>query len=132
MIRFNKSKGVTLVYLRLFEIVIVMLLVTIVAIIVVSTYKAVKEKAYAAEAKYILRHIWNLEVQYHSSENKYTDILNDIGFVQDPKYRYNYVVSLPGGNSQFFNAKASLDINDDGIIDDVWQINEKNNFIHNP
>ncbi len=118
MIKFRENKGFTII-----ELVIVMMVIAILASIAIPIYNTVKERAYTVEAKYILKHIWGLELEYYSSNNAYSKILDDIGFVKDSKYKYTYEITQPGNNDQFFEAKASLDINNDGTIDDVWQVN---------
>ena len=107
------ARGFTLI-----EIALVLVLIGILAVMAISTYRMMINKARMTQAKTVLGHLTKMEAAYISDHDRYTDNLALLDF--DP-VKYNYyevsVVLLDNGMNYIGTARGV------GVMDnDLWTI----------
>lgn len=129
MHRFNRQflKTKKLHGFTMFELLLAMAIIGILASLSVPLYLPLISKAKSTEAKLQLRHVLMLQKNYFYVNSKYTTNLNDLGFEQarlvtaDGQANYKIDVSDASVNSFTARATAVSDFDGDGQYN-VWQI----------
>ena len=92
-------------------------------------------KAKSTEAKLQLEHMHTLEKNYFFEKSKYTNDLNELGFIQErlssdgKDGRANYRIEIVQASSNAFVARATAvaDFNGNGTFN-VWEIDQDKNL----
>jgi type IV pilus assembly protein PilE len=111
----------------MFELLVVMAIIGILASSAVPIFLPMISKSKAIEAKLQLRHILQLEKSYFYVNSKYTTNLNDLSFEQSKLItadgNANYKIDVTDASVSSFTAKATAvaDFDGDGQFN-VWQI----------
>ena len=122
----KRLKAYTLV-----EILVVMCIIGILILLAVPNLMPVVTKAKTTEAKMQLNHVNELEKNYFYEHSKYSNDLNEIGFIQEPLSsdskdgRANYRIEITNATNATFTATATavVDFNSNGRYN-VWEINQ--------
>jgi type IV pilus assembly protein PilE len=117
------------------EILIVLVIIGILVLLALPNLMPLISKAKNTEAKLQLEHLYTLEKTYFFEHSKYTNSLDEIGFVQEElnsesaNGKANYQIEILEASATSFraNAKAVVDFDGDGIYN-VWEIDQDNNL----
>lgn len=113
------------------EVLIVLVIIGILVLLALPNLMPLITKAKTTEAKIQLEHIYTLEKSYYFEKSKYSDDLNEIGFIQEKLVtdesggNANYLIEISNISSNSFIAHATsvVDFDGDGIFN-VWEINQ--------
>lgn len=117
------------------EILIVLVIIGILVLLALPNLMPLITKAKSTEAKLQLEHMHTLEKNYFFEKSKYTNDLNELGFVQEKLSsdgkdgRANYRVEIVQASSNAFVARATAvaDFNGNGTFN-VWEIDQEKNL----
>ena len=113
----------------LFELMVVMLILGILASYAVPEFTPLISKAKSQEAKAQLKFISNLEKQYFFINSKYSIDLDEIDFIEPKSVKdggtANYQYEIIEASTTNFTARAEavVDFDGDGVFN-VWEINQ--------
>ncbi len=112
------------------EILIVLAIIGILVLLVLPNQTAVISKAKAKEAQLQLNALYNMELTYFYERSRYSNDLDEIGFIQEK-------LTIDGGNANYriefssfsptafiATATAVVDFDNDGVLN-VWQIDNE-------
>lgn len=127
---YEKVKAYTLT-----EILIVLVIIGILVLLALPNLMPLITKAKSTEAKLQLEHMHTLEKNYFFEKSKYTNDLNELGFIQEKLSsdgkdgRANYRIEIVQASSNAFVARATAvaDFNGNGTFN-VWEIDQDKNL----
>lgn len=110
--------------LSLMELMITLVIVAVIAGMVYPGYRRMVSRSKQTEAKTVLQAIYMGQDLHKTSNQIYTDNLEelDVEVPDSSKYTYSIVLNEDGTS---FVARATANIDDDVILDE-WQINQDN------
>jgi len=117
------------------EILIVLVIIGILVLLALPNLMPLITKAKSTEAKLQLEHMHTLEKNYFFEKSKYTNDLNDLGFIQEKLSsdgkdgRANYRIEIVQASPNAFVARATAvaDFNGNGTFN-VWEIDQDKNL----
>lgn len=117
------------------EILIVLVIIGILVLLALPNLMPLITKAKSTEAKLQLEHMHTLEKNYFFEKSKYTNDLNELGFIQEKLSsdgkdgRANYRIEIVQASSNTFVARATAvaDFNGNGTFN-VWEIDQDKNL----
>jgi type IV pilus assembly protein PilE len=117
--------------LSLMEILVVLIIIGILVLLALPNLLPVITRAKTTEAKLQLEHVAMLEKSYFYEHSKYTNDLNELGFIQEKlsteskDARANYKIEITNASNSGFTARATsvVDFNQDGNFN-VWEMNQ--------
>lgn len=117
------------------EILIVLAIIGILILLALPNLMPLITKAKTTEAKMQLEHIAKLEQSYFYEHSKFSQDLNEIGFIQEKLTtdgkdgKANYKIEVIAASANTFTAKATAvaDFDGDGTYN-VWQIDQDKNL----
>ncbi|QEC79301.1 general secretion pathway protein GspG [Mucilaginibacter ginsenosidivorax] len=117
--------------LSLMEILVVLIIIGILVLLALPNLLPVITRAKTTEAKLQLEHVSMLEKTYFYEHSKYTNDLNELGFIQEKlsteskDARANYKIEITNASNTGFTARATsvVDFNQDGNFN-VWEMNQ--------
>ena len=117
------------------EILVVLVIIGILILLALPNLMPLITKAKSTEAKVQLEHLCTLEKNFFYEQSKYSNELNEIGFVQeklttdgkDGKANYKVVVVNATNTSFLGRATAVADFDGDGVFN-VWEIDQDKNL----
>jgi len=117
------------------EILIVLVIIGILVLLALPNLMPLITKAKSTEAKLQLEHMHTLEKNYFFEKSKYTNDLNELGFIQEKLSsdgkdgRANYRIEVVRASSNAFVARATAvaDFNGNGTFN-VWEIDQDKNL----
>ncbi len=126
----QKERGLTLI-----EIIVVVGLVGILAALAIPRFMKLQNLAKASEAKGMLKAALVLEKAYFNRYGRYSDSLDDIGFVQQtlvtdsPPGKARYRIAIPVASEEIVRVTATsvVDYDADGQYG-IWVIDESGIF----
>ncbi|WP_184550924.1 prepilin-type N-terminal cleavage/methylation domain-containing protein [Mucilaginibacter sp. FT3.2] len=115
----------------LMEVLVVLIIIGILVLLVLPNLLPVITRAKTTEAKLQLEHVQMLEKTYFYEHSKYTNDLNELGFIQekltteDKDARANYRIEISSASNTGFTARATsvVDFNQNGTFN-VWEMNQ--------
>lgn len=110
--------------LSLMELMITLVIVAVIAGMVYPGYKRMISRSKQTEAKTVLQAIYMGQDLYRTSNQIYTDNLEELDVEVPDKSKYTYSISINEDGSSFV-ARARSNIDDDAVMDE-WQINQDN------
>jgi len=131
----NKIINKKLQAYTLTEILIVLVIIGILVLLALPNLMPLITKAKTTEAKLQLEHLSKLEQTYFYEHSKYSNDLNELGFIQEKLSsdgkdgKANYKIEITAASTTTFVAKATavVDFNGNGIYN-VWQIDQDKNL----
>lgn len=126
----RKLKGYSLT-----EILVVLVIIGILVLLALPNLLPLITKAKSTEAKLQLQHVQTLQQNHFYERSKYSQALDEIGFVQeslstdskDGKANYRIEIVKADHNSFLARATAVVDFNGDGVFN-VWEIDQDKNL----
>lgn len=117
------------------ELLVVLVIVGILVLLALPNLMPLISKAKSTEAKVQLEHIHTLEKSYFFEHSKYSNSLDDIGFIQEKLTsegtdgKANYRIEIVSAAPTTFSAKATAvaDFDGDGTFN-VWEIDQDKNL----
>ncbi|MCP4749589.1 MAG: prepilin-type N-terminal cleavage/methylation domain-containing protein [Proteobacteria bacterium] len=110
--------------LSLMEIMITLVIVAVIAGLAYPRYQKMVSRSKQTEAKTILQAIYVGQDFYRTTNQKFSDSLDELDVQLPGEVKYSYSLTVAeDGNS--FAAKAMADIDGDPTIDE-WQIDQNN------
>lgn len=117
------------------EILIVLVIIGILVLLALPNLMPLITKAKSTEAKLQLEHMHTLEKNYFFEKSKYTNDLNELGFIQEKLTtdgkdgRANYRLEIVQASSNTFVARATAvaDFNGNGTFN-IWEIDQDKNL----
>lgn len=128
----NKKKRYIKAY-SLNEILIVLAIIGIIILLVMPNQTTVITQAKSLEAQNMLNHLYGLQKGYFFKHSKYSEDLEEIGFIQEKTILEGghavYVITILEADTNSFlaSAKALSDFDGDGVFNE-WQINQNKNL----
>lgn len=115
----------------LMEVLVVLIIIGILVLLVLPNLLPVITRAKTTEAKLQLEHVQMLEKTYFYEHSKYTNDLNELGFIQEKlttegkDARANYRIEISSASNSGFTARATavVDFNQNGTFN-VWEMNQ--------
>jgi len=117
------------------EILVVLVIIGILILLALPNLMPLITKAKSTEAKIQLEHLCTLQKNFFYEKSKYSNDLNEVGFVQEKLTsdgkdgKANYKVSIVSANNTGFvgRATAVADFDGDGVFN-VWEIDQEKNL----
>jgi len=117
------------------EVLVVLVIIGILVLIALPNLLPVITRAKNTEAKLQLKHLYTLEKNYYYEYSRYSDNLEELGFLQeklstdgkDGHANYRIEVRSSGPAGFVARATAVLDFNGDGKFN-VWEIDQDKNL----
>ena len=117
------------------EILVVLVIIGILILLALPNLMPLITKAKSTEAKIQLEHLCTLEKNFFYEKSKYSNDLNEVGFVQEKLTsdgkdgKANYKVSIVSATNTGFvgRATAVADFDGDGVFN-VWEIDQEKNL----
>jgi len=117
------------------EILVVLVIIGILILLALPNLMPLITKAKSTEAKIQLEHLCTLEKNFFYEKSKYSNDLNEVGFVQEKLTsdgkdgKANYRVSIVSATNTGFvgRATAVADFDGDGVFN-VWEIDQEKNL----
>ena len=115
------------------ELLVVLVIVGILVLLALPNLMPLISKAKSTEAKVQLEFLHTQEKNYFYEHSKYTNSLDDVGFIQEKLVTdngaANYRVEVTNASTTGFKAKATavVDFDGDGIFN-VWEIDQDKNL----
>lgn len=131
---FLKLKKASVKAYSLTEILIVLCIIGILLLMVLPNQTAVIGQAKAIEAQAMLNQVYGLEKSYFYKHSKYTNNIEELGFVQektvDDGGQAVYKVEIIEASNDSFSARATAvsDLDSDGSFN-TWEIDSKKSLI---
>jgi len=121
----KNDKGFSLV-----ELMIVVAIIGVLAALAVPKFQSFQAKAKQSEAKSNLSHIYTLEQSFYGDQDKYSNLLTDIGFTLQGHIRYGYTASLVGtGFLATATATSNTIISSSCTFPDRWTIDQDKKLV---
>lgn len=113
------------------EILVVLVIIGILVLLALPNLLPLITKAKTTEAKVQLEHVYTQEKNFFYENSKYSNNINEIGFVQeklstdgkDGRANYRIEIVQATGNTFIARATAVVDFNGNGTFN-VWEINQ--------
>jgi len=117
------------------EILVVLVIIGILILLALPNLMPLITKAKSTEAKIQLEHLCTLQKNFFYEKSKYSNDLNEVGFVQEKLTsdgkdgKANYKVSIVSATNTGFvgRATAVTDFDGDGVFN-VWEIDQEKNL----
>lgn len=115
------------------EILVVLAIIGIIILLVMPNQTSVISQAKSLEAQNMLTHLHGLQKNYFYRYSKYSNNLEDVGFVQEKTIEDNgqaiYMITIQEASNNSFVAKARAlaDFDGDGVFNE-WQIDQNRNL----
>jgi len=117
------------------EILVVLVIIGILILLALPNLMPLITKAKSTEAKIQLEHLCTLQKNFFYEKSKYSNDLNEVGFVQEKLTsdgkdgKANYKVSIVSATNTGFvgRATAVADFDGDGVFN-VWEIDQEKNL----
>ena len=117
------------------EILVVLVIIGILILLALPNLMPLITKAKSTEAKIQLEHLCTLEKNFFYEKSKYSNDLNEVGFVQEKLTsdgkdgKANYKVSIISATNTGFvgRATAVADFDGDGVFN-VWEMDQEKNL----
>ena len=117
------------------EILVVLVIIGILVLLALPNLLPLITKAKTTEAKVQLEHLHTQEKNFFYEKSKYSNNLNEIGFIQEKLTtdgtagRANYRIEIIQATNNTFIARATavVDFNGNGIFN-VWEIDQDKNL----
>jgi len=117
------------------EILVVLVIIGILVLLALPNLLPLITKAKTTEAKVQLEHLHTQEKNFFYEKSKYSNSLNEIGFIQEKLTtdgtggRANYRIEIIQASSNTFTARATavVDFNGNGTFN-VWEIDQDKNL----
>jgi len=117
------------------EILVVLVIIGILILLALPNLMPLITKAKSTEAKVQLEHLCTLEKNFFYEKSKYSNDLNEIGFLQEKLTtdgkdgKANYKVSIISATNTSFMGRATAvaDFDGDGVFN-VWEIDQDKNL----
>lgn len=121
--------------LTLTEMLVVLVIVGILVLLALPNLMPLISKAKSTEAKVQLEHLYTMQKSYFYEHSKYTNNLDDIGFVQEKLStdgeggKANFRIAITEASSNAFRAKATavVDFDGDGTFNE-WEVDQDKNI----
>jgi len=115
------------------ELLIALAIVGILVLIALPNFTQTINDAHAQEAKLQLKHVYTLQKNYYYTHSKYSDNLEEIGFIQEKtvteeglaKYVLEIVEATP--SSFMIKAISVVDFDHDGTFNE-WMVDQTGNI----
>jgi len=117
------------------EILVVLVIIGILILLALPNLMPLITKAKSTEAKVQLEHLCTLEKNFFYEKSKYSNELNEIGFIQEKLTtdgkdgKANYRINIVSATNTAFLARATAvaDFDGDGVFN-VWEIDQDKNL----
>lgn len=131
----KKKFGVKLKSFTLTELLVVLVIVGILVLLALPNLMPLISKTKSTEAQLQLEHLYTLEKSYFYIHSKYSDNLEELGFIQEELTsengtgKANYRIEVISSGNTGFKARATsvADFDGDGVFN-VWEVDEKKNL----
>jgi len=117
------------------EILVVLVIIGILILLALPNLMPLITKAKSTEAKVQLEHLCTLEKNFFYEKSKYSNELNEVGFIQEKLTtdgkdgKANYRINIVSATNTAFLARATAvaDFDGDGVFN-VWEIDQDKNL----
>lgn len=121
--------------LTLTEMLVVLVIVGILVLLALPNLMPLISKAKSTEAKVQLEHLFTMQKSYFYEHSKYTNNLEEVGFVQEKLStdgeggKANFRITITEASSNSFRAKATavVDFDGDGTLNE-WEVDQEKNI----
>jgi type IV pilus assembly protein PilE len=117
----------------LMELLVVLIIIGVLTLLALPNLMPLITRAKTTEAKVQLQHVHMLETTWFYTYSRYSNNLDDIGYVQEKlvteEGQANYLIEIIEADNKHFKARATsvTDFDGDGIFN-VWEIDNGKNL----
>lgn len=114
--------------LSLMEVMVTLVIVAIIAGVSYPSYQRMVARSKQTEVKTVLQSIYIGEDLYFTTNQTYTENLDELDIQVPKNAKYTYSISV-GESGNSFIAKGYANIDSDEVLDE-WQIDQENNLVN--